>query len=207
VLQQTTVRAVTAHPPLDHEAYTQQRDNTTLQDTSDASTARPESSMTEDGRQETVEAALESESSAATGSTASESIDTASAAKDASDDKSTAEPSETSTSRITSEIPQTEVTLPESQETDGPKPSESSQQAEDSGAKSTADPDTLVPEDVDSPDSITVIVNKLRALPADYTPDDLVELSSDFTDGNQQLREEAAEAAEDMFVAAQEDDI
>lgn len=207
VIAETMGREVTAYSPLDHKAYTQHRENTTLQDTSDASTARPESSMTEDGRQETVEAALESESSATTGSTASESVDTASAAKDASDDKTTAEPSETSTSRITSEIPQTEVTLPESQETDGTTPSETSQQAEDSGAKSTADSDTLVPEDMDSPDSITVIVNKLRALPADYTPDDLVELSSDFTDGNQQLREEAAEAAEDMFVAAQEDDI
>src|SRR5699024_10930948 len=128
VIAETMGREVTAYSPLDHEAYTQHRDNTTLQDTSDASTARPESSMTEDGRQETVEAALESESRAATGSTASESIDTASAAKDASDDKSSADPSDTSTSRTTSEIPPTEVTLPESQETDGPNPSESSQQ-------------------------------------------------------------------------------
>src|SRR5699024_11803552 len=121
-----------------------------------------------------------------------------------SDDKTTAEPSETSTSRITSEIPQTEVTLPESQETDGTTPSETSQQAEDSGAKSTADSDTLVPEDMDSPVTITVIGNKLHALPADYTPDDLVELYSDFNTVKQQLREKAAEAADTMFVAALE---
>lgn len=204
VIAETMGREVAAYSPLDHKAYTQHREDTTLQDTSDASTARPESSMTEDGRWETVEAAPESASSATTGSTAAESVDTAAAANDA---KTTAEPSETSTSRITSELPQIEVTLPESQETEGSEPSESSEQAEDSGAKSTADPDTLLPEDMDSPDSTTVIVNKLRALPADYTPEDLVELSSDFTDGSQQLREEAAEAAEDLFVAAQEDDI
>src|SRR5699024_11948020 len=64
-----------------------------------------------------------------------------------------------------------------------------------------------VPDNLESPDSITVIVNKLRALPADYTPDDLVELSSDFTKGSQQLRQEAAEEAEAMFAAAQEDNI
>lgn len=62
-----------------------------------------------------------------------------------------------------------------------------------------------LPEDVDSPDSITVIVNKLRPLPADYEPDDLVELTPELGSGTHELREEAAEATLALFDAAQQE--
>ena len=70
----------------------------------------------------------------------------------------------------------------------------------------TEDP-SPIPEDLDSPDSVTVIVNKLRPLPADYEPTDLVELPAELGAGAPTLREEAAEATQAMFEAAQEDGI
>lgn len=200
VIAETMGREVTAYSPMEHNAFTQDRKETMLQVT-DASTARTESSITNGRTRDPVESELNSASSSAAEPTASASVDIAATTPEPRDDNTTAEPSEAPTSRITSEIPQVDVTPPESQDPEEPEATEDPEDPEE-----TAGPDEAVPDDVDSPDSTTVIVNKLRALPADYTPDDLVELSTNFTEGNQQLREEAADAAEDMFVAAQEDD-
>lgn len=61
--------------------------------------------------------------------------------------------------------------------------------------------------DYETPDSIHVLVNKSNALPADYTPDDLVvpDVRFPFTedDPKKQLREEAAKSLEEMFAAAE----
>lgn len=82
-----------------------------------------------------------------------------------------------------------------------------SESASPGPADASDQPDFQIPEDLDSPDSLTVIVNKQRRLPADYEPTDLVELSTEFSSGPQLLRQEAAEAAHAMFEAAQQDGI
>lgn len=71
----------------------------------------------------------------------------------------------------------------------------------------TEENDLNSPDDVDSPDSLTVIVNKARPLPEDYIPADLVELPSQLSTGPQTLRQEAADAAETLIAAAQDDGV
>lgn len=208
VIAETMGREVTTYSLMNHEEFMRQREQTTLQATTDADTAGPESVMPERGKWETHGSALAPASSATDELTGSENQDTAANAHETDEEKPPAEPSEEPTARITTEIPQVEVALPDSTGSDNAEPSETAEDTADSrDHDSTPDPEETVPEDMESSDSVTVIVNKLRPLPADYTPDDLVELSSDFTEATQQLREEAAEAAEAMFVAAKEDDI
>src|SRR5690606_17440833 len=69
------------------------------------------------------------------------------------------------------------------------------------------DAEEPIPEDLESPDSMTVIVNKLRPLPEDFAPDDLVELPDQMGTDTYELREPAAEAAKELFAAAREDGI
>ena len=65
--------------------------------------------------------------------------------------------------------------------------------------------------DIDTPDSITVIVNKERDLPADYIPPNLVEpdVSFSFSGSSEKkmMRKEAADALEDLFQAAEKDGV
>lgn len=69
-------------------------------------------------------------------------------------------------------------------------------------------PEPSAPEaDLEDPDSLTVIVNKHRPLPADYEPEDLVVLPGALGAGEHLLRAEAADATERMFAAAFEDGI
>lgn len=71
-------------------------------------------------------------------------------------------------------------------------------------APETPTPEPTEPDvDLESPDSLTVIVNKHRPLPADYEPADLMDVGT----GEHRLRAEAAEAALAMFDAAREDGI
>lgn len=74
-------------------------------------------------------------------------------------------------------------------------------------AEESAGAESDLPEDLDSPDSMTVIVNKQRPLPNNYEPTDLVELPTGMSSGSHQLREEAAEATQAMLEAAQQEDI
>lgn len=64
---------------------------------------------------------------------------------------------------------------------------------------------------VTNPDAITVIVNKERSLPDGYEPTDLVEpdvpFSFDEPHEKRHLRQEAADALEELFAAAEEDNI
>ena len=98
-----------------------------------------------------------------------------------------------SAARDSSDLPKVEGALPES--------------TASASSEDPADTASHIPEDLDSPDSMTVIVNKLRPLPADYEPTDLVELPAHVSPQTQQLRQEAAEAAQAMFEAAQQDGI
>lgn len=84
------------------------------------------------------------------------------------------------------------------------KLSESQPSPEPTKAQDAEEP---IPEDLESPDSMTVIVNKLRPLPEDFAPDDLVELPDQMGTDTYELREPAAEAAKELFAAAREDGI
>ena len=101
-----------------------------------------------------------------------------------------ASPSEDLTEEAGQQRPEPEETEPEKTETAPP-----------------ADQDDPVAPEVDTPDSVTVIVNKLRPLPEDFVPEDLVELSAEFSQDTHELRAEAAEATEQLFAAAREDGI
>jgi zinc D-Ala-D-Ala carboxypeptidase len=65
--------------------------------------------------------------------------------------------------------------------------------------------------DIDTPGSLTVVVNKKRELPADYVPPDLVEpdvtFSFEGTAEKKLMRKEAAEALAELFKAAEKDGI
>ncbi|MBA4601792.1 M15 family metallopeptidase [Thermoactinomyces mirandus] len=70
-------------------------------------------------------------------------------------------------------------------------------------------PKPLLPEekwDIDTPSSLTIIVNKDRELPADYVPPDLVKPDVSFSSmgwsEKKLMRKEAAEALEKLFQAA-----
>ncbi len=121
------------------------------------------------------------------------------------------------TSRLIDEVTLTPVTVasgPEADRTaDSPTSSSTARPTDEidvpeSTVEPTADEaEQNIPVDLDSPDSMTVIVNKLRPLPADYEPDDLVELPFELGAGTYSLREDAAEAAAAMFAAAEQDGI
>lgn len=208
VIAETMGREVTAYSPMNHQVFMQQREQTTLHATTDATTAGTETFLPESRTQQAPESDVAPASETTGESSRSASEESAATVQQTDGEQTTGGPSQEPTSRITTEIPQVEASLPESQDADQAESATSPGEATASDdATSTPDADESVPDDLDSPDSITVIVNKLRALPADYTPDDLVELSSDFTEGSQQLRQEAAEEAEAMFAAAQEDNI
>ncbi|MGA8942904.1 MAG: M15 family metallopeptidase [Thermoactinomyces sp.] len=65
--------------------------------------------------------------------------------------------------------------------------------------------------DIQTPSSITIIVNKKRELPADYVPADLVKPDVSFSSAGWSekhlMRREAADALEDLFRAAEEDGV
>lgn len=64
-------------------------------------------------------------------------------------------------------------------------------------------PETVQSDLVDDPDDITVLVNKLHAIPEDYQPDDLVNV----VDSLQQLRKEAADAYQKFYQEAKKRNI
>lgn len=72
-------------------------------------------------------------------------------------------------------------------------------------------PDGLVLEVVAEPASLTVLVNKQRKLPEDYTPGDLVVPNVPFIfpekSDKRKMRKEAAEALEQLFAAAKADGV
>ena len=91
---------------------------------------------------------------------------------------------------------------------DAPDHSARDDSAPNTGGTAEADvPDEPTAPDLDSPDSLTVIVNKLRPLPEDFVPEDLVALPADFGDESYELRAAAADAVQELFAAAQEDGI
>ncbi|NUL49307.1 M15 family metallopeptidase [Cellulosimicrobium funkei] len=75
----------------------------------------------------------------------------------------------------------------------------------------SAGPSSAVPDeplDHDSPDSLHVLVNKLHPLdPSDYAPQDLRGPDVPSSKTGMELRDEAAGAAEDLFVAAADDGV
>lgn len=172
--------------PLEYNASSRERPSTTMQ-AHEANEPRQESTIINNGTWEATEPELDATTMVTDSATAIPSgITTAAGGPSSPDRNDTIEPTESETGRITSEIPNSSTT---------PAPSPTNEESE-------------TPEDLDSPDSVTVIVNKLRPLPSDFEPEDLVELPSKYTDGRQQqLREEAAQAAEDMFAAAEQDEI
>ena len=157
---------------------------------------REYSTMTSDGAWQTLESETGTTEPAPTkeGPTQDATVDTAASPK------STPElnPSETSTARITSEVPTSDTDTSETEATDTASPTATPEDRTE---------DANIPEDLDSPDSTTVIVNKARPLPSDFAPDDLVKLPNDLTAESQQLRERAAEATEEMFKAAEDDGV
>lgn len=62
--------------------------------------------------------------------------------------------------------------------------------------------------DIETPSSLTLIVNKNRELPADYVPEDLVKPDVEFSSlgwsEKKLMRQEAADALEELFRAAEE---
>ncbi|SDN98483.1 M15 family metallopeptidase [Alkalicoccus daliensis] len=58
--------------------------------------------------------------------------------------------------------------------------------------------------EVNNPEEITMLVNKERSLPADFSPEDLT-VPEVHNFGEPEIREEAAAALEEMFAAAEED--
>lgn len=69
-----------------------------------------------------------------------------------------------------------------------------------------ANPLTITPKIISNPEKIDVLVNKFNALPDDWTPSDLVNITSN-NDRTMQLRQEAATAYERMNAAALQNDI
>jgi D-alanyl-D-alanine carboxypeptidase len=59
-------------------------------------------------------------------------------------------------------------------------------------------------ETIKHPESITALVNKYYALPADYVPQDLVSVPSSGEHGDVQMRKEAAEAFEQLIEACRQ---
>ena len=202
VLAETMGREVQAFSPMD---FTDRRAST-LEAGDTAATSRDESTLTNDGSWNVVQAETSTSRPSDTEMSPQRSdIEVATTTDDAeSDDEPATAPTDAATQRITSELPQIDVTLPPSSE---PSPDESESPTPDSETTEDTSDEDVIPEDVDSPDSITVIVNKLRGLPSDYAPDDLVELETNAAEGTHRLREEAAEATEALFAAAAEDGI
>lgn len=199
VVAESMGRQVEAYSPMKHSTFSTERQHGTIQ-AKDADTTRDETTTTNDGTWQTVESELGPTEPSGQATTDSASVDTAATQNTAppAQKQPTNTPTDAETSRVTSEVPRPKAT-PTASPSD--KPSEASDDTPEPSEDS-------VPEDLESPDSITVIVNKLRALPADFTPEDLVELPTELTGGNQQrLREEAAEAVEAMFKAAQDDGV
>lgn len=195
VVAESMGREVHAFSPLDPSTFPGNTTQPTVQ-ADGQDTSRDESTLTNDGSWDVVEteSGPTSHPADADDNDNSFTVDAAITEGHAdSDDTVADEPTDTQTSRVTSELPQVEVTLPEADEADDGEPS--------------AEDEPNIPDDVDSPDSITVIVNKHRPLPADYAPEDLVELPESAGAGAQQLRAEAAEAATAMFEAAAADGI
>lgn len=72
----------------------------------------------------------------------------------------------------------------------------------------TAEPEPQQPQvDVYTDSSMGRIVNKEHPIPADYVPEDLSIMNVKRMNGEQQLREEAARALEEMYAAAENDGI
>lgn len=203
VVAETMQREVSTYAPMQYGSFFQQREEATLQVT-DAGAPVVDSTVTDAGSASTAEATLNPAGSATSIPDDPDHVDTVPTVQDGSthspEQTEQTEQSEQPTSRVTSEIPQVDVTLPSDEDTATPQPTPSDDETEDAANQP-------VPDDLNSPESITVIVNKMRGLPEDYAPEDLVELPSALSEGTQQLRTEAAEAAEEMLVAAQEDNI
>lgn len=185
VIAETLGREVHAFSPLDPTTYpanTSQQEPTQVMDAT--ATPRHHSTMTTEGSW-TVSPEQGPDLPERLAPPAS--LGTAGSAAPDANEQPSIEPSP----RATSEVSETETSLAEaSAEPEAPE-----------------EADTEETVDVDSPDSVTVIVNKLRPLPEDFAPEDLVALPTSFGTGTHTLRQEAAEAAEELLAAAQEDGI
>ena len=202
VVAETMGREIQAFSPMD---LTDRREST-VEAGNTAEASRDESTLTNDGSWNVVQAETSTSHPSDTAMSPQHTdIEVATTTDDTSgEDAPTTAPTDAATQRITSELPQMEVTLPSSAEPSADQdasPTPEAQNTEDSSDEE------VIPDDVDSPDSITVIVNKLRGLPSDYIPEDLVDLKTSAAEGTHQLRKEAAEATEALFAAAAEDDI
>lgn len=195
VVAETMGRDVTIHSLMSSDSPTKDHAENTVE-AHGGNTDRAESVQSKDDSRENVDPEQGSTPDLQT----SEDVDIAGTSPDDDDNDSTPAPSESETARIISEIPVPNASDEESSEDDASSPTA------DASEPSEA-PEDGMPDDVDSPDSITVIVNKLRSLPADFVPEDLVELPTQITGDSEKLREEAADAVETMFAAAEDDSI
>lgn len=59
--------------------------------------------------------------------------------------------------------------------------------------------------EVTNPDDILVLVNKFNYLTSDYEPKDMVQLPEEYSNGKLELRQVAAEALDELIMAAKED--
>lgn len=159
--------------------------------------AREQSTMANDGTWQTVESEVGTTDSAPENAPRPRDAATVKSASSP-DSKPEPTPSESSTARITSQLPSNGPDTSETEAADTVSPT---------AVPEDEDEKPELPEDIDSPDSTTVIVNKARPLPPDFAPDDLVELADGLTDGSQQLRKQAVGATEEMFKAAKDDGV
>src|SRR5699024_3595248 len=165
-----------------------------------ATAAREHSTMSNDGTWVSSEPSPTGPDATALPKTEAPSIDTADSDESAKPDE--AAPSLSPRPRATSEVSVAEETEVDDEVVDATQ--EATETPQDNETDSAEEP---TPPDVDSPDSLTVIVNKLRPLPEDYVPDDLVQLPNEFGEGTQELRAEAADATQELFEAAAEDGV
>src|SRR5690625_1963610 len=198
VIAETLGHEVQAFSPLDPSSYPGNSQHEPARALDAATAAREHSTMSSDGTWVPSEPNPTDSDASALPKTEAPSLDTADS--DGSTKPDDAAPSLSPRPRATSEVSVAEEAEVDDEVVDATQePTETPQDDETDSAEE------LPPPDVDSPDSLTVIVNKLRPLPEDYVPEDLVQLPSEFGEGTQELRAEAADATKELFEAAAED--
>jgi D-alanyl-D-alanine carboxypeptidase len=200
VIAETLGHEVEAFSPLDPSTYPGNSQHEPARALDAATAAREHSTMSSDGTWVPSEPSPTDCDASALPKTEAPSLDTADS--DGSTKPDDAAPSLSPRPRATSEVSEAEEAEVDDEALDATQ--ESTETPQDHETDTAEEP---TPPDVDSPDSLTVIVNKLRPLPEDYVPDDLVQLPSEFGDGTQELRAEAADATKDLFEAAADDGV
>ena len=197
VLAETLGREVHAFSPMDPSTYPGNSDQEPPRAMDASSATRPQTTVTPGQQRSSDQAETNGQDDATAPATDLPRFDTADAETFAPADTPKSESAtQSQRPRETSTLPEVTPTSPPSEEPDeSPAP-----------AETEADEETPTP-DVDAPESLTVIVNKQRPLPEDYEPHDLVELPNETGTEPLQLREEAAQATERLFDAAQADGI